>query len=135
MKKKSKIKKPSVAKLKKKLWKLFSEYIRKSNANFQEYVTCVTCPITKHWKEMQAGHFIPGRHNSILFDERNVHVQCYGCNVHKQGNTVKYFRFMEKKYGHKVIKELEKLDLENKQFTTNELEKLIEIYKKKLKLL
>lgn len=82
---------------------------------------------------MQAGHFIPGRHNSILFDERNVHAQCYGCNVMKQGNSIKYFRFMQQQYGDAVIEELERLDRENKQFTIPELETLYEAIKEKLK--
>jgi DNA repair exonuclease SbcCD ATPase subunit len=45
-----------------------------------------------------------------LFDERNCHAQCYGCNVMKKGNMVKYYKFMLKQYGQKVIDELEELD-------------------------
>jgi hypothetical protein len=51
-------KKNSVSKLKKTLWTLFSLYIRKSESK-NEFCTCVTCNITKHYKQMQAGHFIP----------------------------------------------------------------------------
>ena len=81
---------------------------------------------------MQAGHFLPGRHNSVLFNEKNVHAQCSGCNMFKQGNSVKYFRFMQRTYGEDVIAELEKLDTENKQFTPQELKDLIETLKQKI---
>lgn len=53
-----KTKKPSVAKLKKKLWTLFSEYIRRLYSH-DDICECVTCGVKKHWKELQAGHFIP----------------------------------------------------------------------------
>lgn len=118
---------------KKKCWTLFSLYIRIRDSDWRGNATCVTCGLTKHYKQMQAGHFIPGRHNSILFDERNVHAQCYGCNVMKQGNSIKYFRFMQQQYGDAVIEELERLDRENKQFTIPELETLYEAIKEKLK--
>lgn len=122
-----------VKELKKDLWNIFSRYIRLRDSDWRGYSSCCTCGLTKQWKEMQAGHFIPGRHNSILFDERNVHAQCYGCNIRKQGNTVKYFRFMQEKYGDEIIEELEKLDLQEKSFTEIELKEMIDKYKLKLK--
>lgn len=50
----------------------------------------------------------------------------------KQGNSVKYFRFMQRTYGEDVIAELERLDTENKQFTPQELKDLIETLKQKI---
>ena len=76
---------------KKETWKLFSLYIRLKYADDNGYVSCCTCGIKKHYKEMQAGHFIAGRNNSILFEEKCVHPQCGRCNVYKHGNTVEYF--------------------------------------------
>ena len=122
----------SVSTLKKKAWKLFSEWIRRRDSDWRGMVACVTCGIIKDYKQQQAGHFIPGRRNSILFHERNVHAQCYGCNVMKQGNTVKYFRFMQKRYGDEVIEELEHLNTIDKQFTPQELKDLIEDLKIKI---
>lgn len=73
---------------------------------------------------MQAGHFIPGRHNAVLFDERNVHPQCVGCNVFKHGNLIPYYRYMLFYYGQAVIDELEELDKSSQSFTIDELEQL-----------
>lgn len=121
------MKKFPVSKLKKKVWAVFSKYIRNKYA-VNGKVMCVTCGEWKEVKEMQAGHFIPGRHNSVLFDERNVHPQCYACNICKKGNMVEYFRFMQITYGDEVIEELRRKDkIELKQFTSYELE---EMYKK-----
>ena len=128
-------KKPTVRSLKKKLWTTFSLYIRMRNANYNGYVMCVTCGIKKHYKQMQAGHFLPGRRNSVLFDPRNCHSQCYACNCMKYGNTVKYFRYMQDRYGDNVIKDLEKKDTISKQFDVEELEDMIDYYKEKLKCL
>lgn len=122
----------SIRILKNEVWKLFSEYVRRKNSDWRENCVCVTCGISKPWKELQAGHFISGRHNSVLFDERNVHPQCYRDNVCKHGDLLNYRDFMVKKYGEDVIAELRRLDRENKKFTRTELEKLKKYYKKKL---
>jgi hypothetical protein len=130
---KNSTKNESVSSLKKKAWDLFSKYIRLKGSDWRGYGKCVTCDEVKEWKRLQAGHFIPGRRNSILFDERNVHIQCDGCNRWKQGNTVKYFRFMQKTYGDSVIEELEHLNTIDKQFTPIELKGMIEDLKIKIK--
>jgi len=80
---------------------------------------------------MQAGHFIGGRNNSILYDERGVHAQCYGCNVGKKGNIVKYYKFMLKEYGQEVIDDLEHLSGQVKQMKAFEHLEVFEKYKKK----
>ena len=59
---------------------------------------------------MQAGHWIPGRHNSILFDERNCHSQCYHCNIGLQGSPIKYYDRMLKEYGEEVCDTLKEFD-------------------------
>lgn len=119
----------TISQLKKKAWEVFSRYIRTLEMDWREYAKCVTCQELKPWKQQQAGHFIPGRHNSILFDERNVHVQCYRCNVLLKGNPRKYDKFMRETYGPEVIEELERLDIQTKQFTREDLENIINKYK------
>ena len=46
----------------------------------------------------------------------------------KHGDQVRYFRFMQRKYGDKVIKELEKIEKISKLFTIKELQGLKEKY-------
>ena len=119
------MRKKSVSSLKKKAWSAFSLYIRTKYADWRGYVSCVTCGVTKPIKEMQSGHFIGGRGNSILFEETNVHPQDYICNIRKHGNQLAYYRFMVKKYGEKEVKRLERLSKTTHQFTIAELEKII----------
>jgi len=80
----------SVKSLKAKAWKLFSEYIRRSYADRNGYVSCYTCGTKAHWKQLQAGHAIGGRRNAVLFDEELVRPQCVACNVFLRGNYPVY---------------------------------------------
>lgn len=71
--------------LKRKCWSVFSEYIRRKDADEGGTERCYTCGGLAHWKELHAGHAIPGRHNAVLFDEDIVKPQCPVCNVWKGG--------------------------------------------------
>lgn len=128
-----KTKHKSVTKLKEECWDLFSKWVRSSVADYIGYSKCVTCEVRMPWKQLQAGHFIPGRHNAILFDERGCHPQCYRCNVGLKGNPRAYDAYMRKNYGEKVIKELEELDRKTHPFTVGELEELKTVLQVRLK--
>lgn len=78
----------------------FSAFIRNRDGN-----QCVTCG--KHFKHIEAGHWIPRGHESVRYDERNVHSQCRRCNQYLGGNPVKYRKFMLDNYGKEVVEELE----------------------------
>ena len=83
---------------KKKLWPVFSKYIRTRDciktSGSPLRGRCVTCNKLYPIKKLQAGHFIPGRYDAILFDEEQVHAQCYCCNMKLQGMWHKYYLFM-----------------------------------------
>ncbi len=103
-------KETTITSLKKNLGKIFSIYIRMRDCLKTTGTTthgkCCTCGRDYPIGRLQAGHFIPGREDSILFDPKCVHAQCYRCNIKRQGEWVKYFRFMEKEYGREFIFEL-----------------------------
>lgn len=106
-------KKTPLAKAKEKAWNAFSLFIRTRDCiktcNSLDEGSCVTC---NHIYPrigngcLQAGHFLAGRTNSVLFDERGVHGQCMGCNVHKHGAVHEYWLFMEQAYGRELIDKL-----------------------------
>lgn len=129
------MKKMTLSKAKKRAWSAFSLWVRqrgkKGNLN-----TCVTCgrlyPINGRGV-LQAGHFIPGRHNAILFDERGVWPQCYGCNVGQKGNPIKYYKFMLKKYGQETIDELDRLSNTTVKYSIQDYLDIEERYLKLLK--
>ena len=93
--------------LKKEAWSAFSAFIRTRDcirfSGSPDEGVCVTCKREYPYKKLQAGHFIGGRTNAVLFDERIVYSQCYGCNVGKSGNYLDYFYFMEKEIGRPAI--------------------------------
>ena len=84
------------------LWPVFSRYIRTrdclATTGTVTHGKCVTCGRTLAFKKLQAGHFIPGRTDAMLFDEDQVHAQCYRCNCKLQGMWHKYFLFMRAKF-------------------------------------
>ncbi len=126
-------KKSNKKKLKDKLWELTSGYVRRSRADHVGYVSCVTCGMTKHWKEMQAGHFIPqAQGDAVRFDLRNIHPQCHRCNINLGGNGAEYYPFMLSEYGQEVIDELRKKSRTTVKFTESDYEEMIRDIKQKL---
>ena len=122
-------KKPTRSKLVKKLDTVFSQYIRRSNADNNGYCTCVTCNKTFHWKEIQAGHFMSRKYYSIRWSEENVKPQCVACNVYRAGEQYKYSLFL----GSEVANVLYLQSKEIVKFTNYELEDMINDYSEKLK--
>lgn len=119
--------------LKKKAWKLFSEFIRRRYANKDGFNVCITCGKKEHWKNMDAGHFIAGRTNSVLFDEDGVYAQCVYCNKYKHGAVLEYRDFMVKKFGEAKVEEMRVLARKIVKYNREDYLNLIAHYSKKLK--
>lgn len=119
---------PKISTLKKKAWKVFSEYIRLRDCllttGLADYGKCITCQKTIPKSLLQAGHFISGRHNANLFSERGTHAQCYNCNINLRGNTLEYRRQIIKLYGKGADEELEREARQIVKFTVSDLEAL-----------
>ena len=119
---------------KKCVWKLFSHYIRLRDCiettGTSSTGKCVTCGRTYPFGKLQAGHFMPGRMDCILFEEQAVHAQCYRCNVTQSGMWPAYYIAMEKKYGFAwIASQLDKWDTDTKKYTINELKAMEPYYK------
>ena len=129
-------KKPTLSSVKKKLWPIFSKYIRTRDClrttGCASWGLCISCGKRYHIKLLQAGHFIAGRHNANLFSERGVHAQCYNCNINLKGNTLEYRRQIIKMYGEGADLELEEEERQNIKFTVKDLEELETSLKDKL---
>lgn len=85
---------------------------------------------------MDAGHFFDAgvSGNSLYFDERNVHCQCFSCNVKKSGNKAIYASNLVRQYGDDIIMKLRLLKRPEKWDDFTYVEKLKE-YRAKLRLL
>lgn len=131
--------KSPLKKAKKKAETIFSLYIRTRDAlkttGGKESLLCITCDRLYPAFGLgcaQAGHFIPGRHPSVLFDERNAHGQCYNCNINLKGNWVKYEAKMILLYGIETVKELKELDKIDPHYKDFHYLEIYEKYKEKL---
>jgi len=84
-------------------WRWFSKYIRLRDAikttGDQFYCRRITCGQVKPVGEIHAGHGIPGRMNSILFNEELVNGQCKTCNCEGKGQTEMYKKVLIDVYG------------------------------------
>ena len=91
--------KAPISKLKAKLWKVFSEYIRKRDGGI-----CFTCGRKAEGSGYHAGHFISKSVGGIVlyFHPENVRGQCYNCNINLGGNSY----IFGQKLGEKKVKEL-----------------------------
>lgn len=129
------------AKQKKATWKAFSLYIRTRDAKeyqklhpeTSDVAPCFTCSKVFPIKSLQAGHFLPGRGNAILFDERQVFSQCYGCNVGRRGNYTEYTLRMLDKYGRAFVDSLISVKSDIVKFTIKELHEKEQYYIMKTK--
>lgn len=126
------MKKKTRGQLVKDLDKVFSIYIRR---RYGEDATCVTCGVTKPWKQMQAGHFYTRGRFATRWHTQNVHVQCYRCNVLLKGNYISYTKYMINMYGMEGIERLERESLSGAKLTTPGMIELIEYYTKESKLI
>lgn len=128
-------KKPTLKGLKNKCWRLFSEYIRRKDADAGGTEHCYTCEALAHWKELQCGHGIGGRHNAVLFDEEICRPQCVRCNVFMRGQypifTAKLIRENGLEWFERKLEQARQVV----KLTRADFEEMIQTYKQKLAVL
>lgn len=132
--------KKGVAYWHKKVWKVYSRYIRMrdyaNQTNPDPYkAPCFSCgkpyPIAGVGC-LQAGHFITRKKLSVRYDEKNVHSQCYNCNVNLKGNWDGYYDQMKKVYGQEAIDDLMQKRFDITLYKPYELEQMYDDYMAKL---
>ena len=120
---------PRKVNYKKRLWKVFSEYVRRRDGG-----KCFTCDTVKDYKLMDAGHFIPAGTcpPPLYFDERNVSCQCTSCNRYKSGNLSVYAIRLVEKYGSEVLRELDAMKKRGGKWNSWTYQEYINLYKSKI---
>jgi hypothetical protein len=124
--------------LKKELMSL-QDWLKLAQMTFNKYIrhrdkgmSCISCG--NEPKKANAGHyFSQGGHSNVRFHEDNVHLQCEHCNSYLSGNLLNYRIGIEKRIGTARLIVLEVIAHETKKWTVQELNEIIETYKKKLK--
>lgn len=119
---------------------LLQLYVRIKASDDNGYVSCVTCGVTRHYKdEMQGAHFISRTWISTKLLEENVHPCCSSCNGgfggKPKGNMVAYTLYMVDMYGRGFVEELEVMKHKVKKYTKQEVLDYISDMREKIKLL
>ena len=120
-------------KLKDKAWSLFSRFIRLKYSDSDGICECVTCKLKKPWKEMQAGHAVSGRGGYVLFNEKIVRPQCFGCNMAAGGRYdafVVYLVEEEKSMQFSEYADIKRESLKPNKLRKEDFEAVIEKYTK-----
>ena len=111
---------------------VFSQYIRLRYAK-NEIAECYTCGKKDNYKKLQAGHFASRRHYATRWNEYNVQVQCYSCNIGLQGMQFEFGKRLNLQYGNNFAEDLLIESKKAVKFTDLDLKDMIEQYKYKLK--
>ena len=126
------MKSKTLPQLKRACWTLISEWVRRKDANPDGYARCYSCGIVGHWKDMQAGHFVPGRTGAVLLNLEVIRVQCPQCNIFLHGNLGPFTLRMVDELGRAKVDELLKLRHQVKKWSRSELQALQADLKQKL---
>lgn len=121
------MKKPSRKTLVKNLDTIFSTYIRRKDA-IDDIAICVTCGKKDNYKKLQCGHFMSRSNYSTRWDENNVGVQCYGCNISRSGEQFKFSLYL----GNKLAEEMLIKSKQTVKFADEDLIDLIKYYTEKV---
>ncbi len=126
----------TLKKAKNKAWSAFSKYIRTRDCllttGAKEEGLCFTCGVRKSFKLLDAGHFVAGRHNKFLLDERQVHAQCKYCNGPLSGNGAIYYQKMIILFGEDEVQQILDENKELVKFSTQDWLDKEKIYKELL---
>ncbi len=120
---------------KKRAWDIFSKWIRLRDSDEHGRVKCITCSAVKHWKEMDAGHYITRAKESTLFDEQNVNGQCGGCNRWQGGKFLEHAQAIERKYGTGTRDRIETKAMQLCKRTLNDYGFIEKVYKERVALI
>lgn len=132
-------KKPSPEEsLKKKLWAIFSKYIRKSYADPMSGMVMTCDGVMKHWTETHCGHLFHNSErssglggNALWYYERNFAPQSSNGNYFNANDSAKkYMLWACKRYGAAEVEHMRNMKKQPRKWTMEELQALYEHYKR-----
>lgn len=118
--------------LKKKLDDVFSLFIRLRDCDKDGIVTCCTCGARKHYRQVDAGHYITRGDYATRWTPENVAAQCKRCNL-RGGEQHLFAKFIDKTYGVGTADMLQIKRHNTFKLSGVVLEALIEEYQQKVK--
>lgn len=121
-------------KIKAKLDKVFSRYIRLRDTNGDgRTFTCISCGKVKPVEQMDAGHFWNRIHLATRWDERNVWGECRYCNRFDENHLLAYKNHLIERIGQRQYDILEMKHRMPAKWTDFEGKALIDYYTREVK--
>ncbi len=129
-KRKTEFKQSDKSHLKQVAQKTVNEYVRLRDKD----LPCISCGHDfKNGRQMHCGHFRPmGNNQQLRYYTLNTFGQCSICNNHLSGNLIPYRENLIKKLGLEKVEQIESNNT-TKKYDTLYLNKLIKVFKKKIK--
>jgi DNA-directed RNA polymerase subunit N (RpoN/RPB10) len=116
-------------------WKYFAKYIRIRDAlkttGTDTHARCITCGKIELIENIDAGHAMPGRANSILFSEELCNAQCHSCNRFNGGEYQMYKRVLIERYGQRWWDYWEYMKSQHVEYTQFDYEQIARVYREK----
>ena len=116
------------------------DYVKMTQIIFNKFIrlrdkgqVCISCQKPINGVSHASHYLSAGGHSNVRFNEDNVWVSCYKCNVMLSGNQVEYRKALIKKIGIERVEWLENNGSKEKKWTKDELKELITEYKQKVK--
>lgn len=120
-------------KLREKLDRVFSQYIRLRDMLPGNVFQCISCGRIKPINQADCGHYINRQHMATRFSEVNCNAQCRSCNRFDEGNMSGYRAGLVRKYGETKVVLLESMKNDVRKYSDFEYEALIKHYQFKIK--
>ena len=127
------LKSTTLAKEKAKLQAVINKWVRMSYADDNGMVHCYTCSSVRHYKELDAGHAVPGLKNHCRYDIRIIRPQCDTCNRRKSGNLSVFIPKLIKEIGMEAWEDASRY--RDVQYLTYQIQALLQEWRGKLKVL
>lgn len=120
-------------KLKEKLDRIFSQYIRLRDMMPGRVFRCISCGSVMSIRQADCGHYINRQHMATRYSEVNCNAQCRHCNRFDEGNMSGYRAGLVRKYGETKVVLLEAQKNEVRKYSEFEYQALIAHYQKEIK--
>ncbi len=85
--------------------------------------TCVVCGTREN---LTPGHYVTRSVYALRWDLRNVHTQCWGCNMRHEHDPLPYTRAMIRIHGAGIFDEIESIRAKHDRFGAPALRELLE---------
>jgi hypothetical protein len=114
-----------------KIDRVFSQYVRQSEADKSGNARCFTCEVVRPWWEMDCGHFQSRQYMAGRWLRMNAAVQCRECNV-LSGEQYRFARRLDEVHGPGTAELIERLVRQGRPYTITQLKKQFKFWSERL---